>query len=121
MHPLDRRSFDENVSLSLSLASALFPVGSSVRGAYQTCGILVADLLLNQPGVEVIIGSLSGDLIVMNESLTTEYFRTVVPGSIGAHNSLRVMDSNDDGLPELYAGGSFGLWRFVTPSEGQTP
>lgn len=39
-------------------------------------------------------------------------WRTHVPGSVGWYNSILVEDLDGDSTPELYVGGSFGLWRF---------
>jgi hypothetical protein len=90
----------------------LHPAGSDPRGGYGVTGILVADLL-GEPGDEVVVATLGGDLFVFDEGLATLRFRTSVPGSLGVHNGLRALDLDSNGELELYVSGSFGIWRFL--------
>ncbi|MEO6595364.1 MAG: hypothetical protein ABIP94_11485, partial [Planctomycetota bacterium] len=96
-----------------------FTPGIDPRGAYGVVGIHVADLLPQHAGDEVIVATLSGDVFVLDETLSTVHWRTHVPGGIGAYNSIRVenLNPNGDNLKELYIAGSYGLWRFYQPGE----
>ncbi len=86
------------------------------RGGYGVVGLTVADLL-PAPGDEVIVGTLAGDIIVLNEGLTTVLWRGHVPGAAGFYNSIHVENLDGDPFPELYVSGSFGIWRFTLPGE----
>lgn len=90
------------------------------RGAYGVVGMKLADLDPQNPGENLIVATMSGDLIVYDVApagTLTERGRTFVPGSIGFHNSIAVEDLNGDSLPEIYVAGSLGLWRFVHMNE----
>ena len=77
-------------------------------------GLKLAELLPGSPGQELIVGTLSGDLIVYQADTMQELWRTHVPGAVGFNNSIVVADLDNDPLqlPELYVAGSWGLWRF---------
>ncbi len=83
------------------------------RGALGVVGLVVADLLPQSPGDELVVGTVSGDLLVLQADTLATIWRTHVPGAIGFYNALRVDDLDGDGRKELYAAGSFGLWRFT--------
>lgn len=91
----------------------LQPHAAQPRGAYAITGLVVADLLSGHAGDELVVGTLSGDLIVLAADSMQEIWRTHVDGAIGLHNALVVTDLDGDGKNELYAGGSRGLWKFV--------
>ncbi|MFK7742154.1 MAG: hypothetical protein AB8H80_17695, partial [Planctomycetota bacterium] len=78
--------FTETASLELS------PSPADPRGGYGIVGLHVADLLPGNGSDEVIVTTLAGDLFVYDESLSNRLFRTHVPGSLGAHNAIRVVD-----------------------------
>jgi len=95
--------------------NALFPDATHPRGAYGVVGLKVADLLVDpaHPGDELIVGTLSGDLIVYQADTMAEIWRTHLPGSIGNYNSIVVADLDANGVNELYVAGSWGLHRFT--------
>jgi hypothetical protein len=97
---------------------AFHPTSAEPRGAHGVTGLCVADLLPGSAGDELIVATMSGDLIVLSADTMQEIWRTHVDGSIGFYNGIRVEDLNGDGHMELYVAGSKGLWRFVTPQEG---
>lgn len=78
--------------------------------------MVLADLLPNT-GDELVVGTLSGDLIIYSADTVTELWRTHIHGSAGCFNALRVADLDNDTYQELYVAGSSGLWRFVRPGE----
>jgi hypothetical protein len=94
----------------------LHPTQSASRGAAAPVGMVLADLLAN-PGEELVVGTLTGDIIIYNADTMAEIWRTHVHGAAGCYGSMRVCDLNNDGYPELYIGGSSGLWRLVHPTE----
>jgi hypothetical protein len=104
-------------------SQTMHPTTAHPRGASGVCGLLLADLLAASPQHpefdcdELIVGTLSGDIIVYNADSMVELWRTHVHGAAGCYNSLRAEDLNGDGLKELYVAGSYGLWRFVQPGE----
>jgi hypothetical protein len=95
--------------------------GTGARGAYGVAGMKLGDLLQNVAGDELVVATVSGDLIVYNvdpgTAALTELCRTHVLGSIGFYNSMAIEDLNNDGHNELYVAGSLGLWRFNQPGE----
>ncbi len=103
---------------------AFHPTLANPRGAYGVVGLEVADLL-PAAGDELIVATMSGDLIVYNIDPNThmlaEVWRTYVTGAIGFYNSIAVEDLDNDGKKELYVAGSLGLWRFVLPGEIEAP
>jgi hypothetical protein len=100
-------------------STPLHPTSSDPRGAYGVVGMCLADVLLGDPytGDELIVGTLSGDLIVYAASTMVEHWRTHMPGDIGHYNSILAEDLDNDGKKELYVAGSYGLRRFVLPGE----
>ncbi len=95
------------------------PLANS-RGAYGVVGLKVGVLLPNA-GDELVVATMSGDLIVYNidpaTHLLSEIWRTYVAGSAGFYNSIAIEDLDDDGKKELYVAGSLGLWRLTQPGE----
>lgn len=89
-----------------------FP-GSGDRGAYGIVGLAVAELLPGSPGDELIVTTLSGDLLVLQADTLATVWRTHLSGAIGFYDSIVVDDLDGDGRPELYVAGSLGLWRFL--------
>jgi len=83
------------------------PSATYPRGAYDIVGLLVTDLLPD-PGDELIVGTLSGDLIVLGADNLNDIWRTHVPGAIGFFNSMLAEDLDGDQLKELYVAGSRG-------------
>jgi hypothetical protein len=95
----------------------MHPTASEPRGASGVVGMLLADLLAASPGDELIVGTLSGEVIVYTANTMAELWRDRVPGAAGCYNSILAEDLDGDGLKELYVAGSLGLWRFVQPGE----
>ena len=85
--------------------------GAGSPGAYGVVGLLVADLLPNA-GDELVVATLSGDLIICSAGTMAEIWRTRLHGAIGFSNSMVVDDLDNDNKKELYVAGSFGLVRF---------
>jgi hypothetical protein len=97
-----------------------YPGGAHVRGGYDVVGLLVTDILPDPPNQEeLIVATLSGDLIVLEADTLDHIWGTHVPGAIGCFNSLLAEDLDGDLEKELYVAGSRGLWRFVLPGEHQ--
>jgi hypothetical protein len=94
----------------------MHPATHAQRGASGVAGLLIANLL-PAPGDELVVGTVSGDLVVFAADSMAELWRSHVHGGIGCYNSLRAEDLDGDGLRELYVAGSYGLWRFVQPGE----
>jgi hypothetical protein len=94
----------------------LHPSTLEPRGAAAPVGMVLADLLVD-PGEELVVGTLTGDIIFYNSNTMTEIWRTRVHGAAGCYGSLRVADLDNDNYQELYVAGSSGLWRFVHPDE----
>lgn len=72
-------------------------------------------------GKELIVGTMSGDLIVLDADTMAEQWRTHVDGAIGWYNSIVAADLNNDDTNEIYVAGSKGLWRFTQHNESTTP
>ena len=100
----------------VSVSHVLCPTTQEPRGAAAVVGMVLADLL-PAAGEELVVGTLSGDVIVYSADNMIELWRTHIHGSAGCYNSLRVADLDNDGINELYIAGSSGLWRFVRPGE----
>jgi hypothetical protein len=92
------------------------PTTAKPRGASAVVGMALGDLLPT-PGDELVVATLSGDLIFYTANTMSELWRTHVPGAVGCYNSLQVANLDNDAFMELYVGGSGGLWRFVQPGE----
>ncbi|MEZ6037458.1 MAG: hypothetical protein R3F29_08260 [Planctomycetota bacterium] len=77
------------------------------------------DLLPQFPGDELIVGTISGDIIVFtidpSNNALSESWRTFVPGAGGCYQGIAVEDLDGDGTKELYVASSSGLWRFIQP------
>jgi hypothetical protein len=105
---------------------AFHPTATHPRGAYGVVGMLLTDMIPSIPGDELIVSTLSGDLIAFNISpaaggAMTEIWRTHVDGNIGHYNSILAEDLNGDGRKELYVAGSLGLWRFKDRNDVAPP
>jgi hypothetical protein len=92
------------------------PSAAQPRGAYAVVGLCLTDLE-EWPGQQLIVATMSGDLIVLDADTMLERWRTNVDGGIGCYNSIVAADLNDDGYVEIYVAGSKGLWRFTQQSE----
>jgi len=99
------------------LPTLLHPTTQEPRGASAVVGMLLADLLPTVEGDELIVGTLSGDVIVYSADSMIERWRDRVTGSAGCYNAIRAEDLDGDGRKELYVAGSSGLWRFKLPEE----
>ncbi|MFY9343215.1 MAG: hypothetical protein WAT39_12035 [Planctomycetota bacterium] len=97
----------------------LEPFGITPRGGHGIVGLAVGDILPSptHPGDELVVGTLSGDLVFLDPVSLAYLWHTHVPGSAGHYNSIRIEDLDQDSYPELYVSGSFGIWRFVQPEE----
>ncbi len=111
-----RLTWTPGYGFSLPSSKELYKGGSLPRGGYGVVGLKLANLL-PAPGSEVIVCTLAGDIIVMDEGLNTVLWTAHLPGSAGFYNSIHVQDLDNDTVPELYVSGSFGLWRFTLPGE----
>ena len=96
--------------------------GADPRGGFGVCGLAVGDLLPSNPGDELIATTLEGDLFIFaapqsggDLSTATPLFRTWVPGALGVCNSIVIQDDGSGGPPELYVGGSQGIWKWRVP------
>ncbi len=92
------------------------PTPSASRGASAVVGMALGNLLPTS-GDELVVSTLSGDVIIYSADTMTELWRTHVHGAVGCYNSIRIEDLDNDGQVELYVAGSSGLWRFVRPGE----
>jgi hypothetical protein len=99
------------------LASARFEPSLTSRGAYGVLGLLLTELMSQFAGEELVVATMSGDLIVFSADTMVERFRTHVDGAIGFYNSMLAADLVPDpaNRKELYVAGSHGLWRFNQP------
>jgi hypothetical protein len=95
----------------------LHPTTQQARGASAVVGMVLADLLPTATGDELVVGTLSGDLIVYSADTLSELWRTHVDGAAGCYNSLHIADLDNDTFKELYVAGSSGLWRLIRPGE----
>ncbi|HEX6812872.1 MAG TPA: hypothetical protein VF384_14695 [Planctomycetota bacterium] len=99
----------------------LHPTTAKPRGAYGVVGLCLTDLDPLPGGMfagkELIVGTMSGDLIVLDADTMVEQWRTHVDGAIGWYNSIIAADLNNNGKNEVYAAGSKGLWRFKQQGE----
>ena len=105
-------------------STPLQPTTANPRGASSVVGMLVEDLLpetlhLDYAGDELIVCTLTGDIIIYSADSMIERWRTHVHGTVGNYNSIQVADLNSDGKKELYLAGSHGLWKFI--QQGETP
>jgi hypothetical protein len=94
----------------------LSPTSANPRGAYGVVGLLETDLVA-WPGRELLVATMSGDLIVLDAATLVERWRTHVDGAIGFYNSMLAADLDNDSVAEIYVAGSKGLWRFLQPGE----
>ena len=61
---------------------------------------------------ELLVGTQSGDLLILDSTTLQVLWRTHVDGAAGFYNSIVPADLNGDGWDEIYVAGSKGLWRF---------
>lgn len=90
----------------------VYPTFGATRGIYGVVGLEVADLLPGFAGDELVVTTLSGDIIIYSADTMVEIWRDHVLGCAGMYNSIVVDDLDADGANELYVGGSWGVWRF---------
>ena len=87
------------------------------RGGLGVVGLLRGDVVLSNPGDELVVTTVTGDLIVygLNGPLGSSppLYRTWLPGSLGCYNSIILADLDGVGANELYVAGSTGLHRFL--------
>ena len=96
--------------------------GTDPRGGFGVCGLAVGDVLPGNPGDELVATTLEGDLYIFaapqsggDLGTATPLFRTWVPGALGVCNSIVIQDDGSGGPPELYVGGSQGIWKWRVP------
>jgi hypothetical protein len=83
------------------------------RGGYGVAGIAIGNILGDaQSADEVVIGTVGGEILIMDEGLTSVLWRANVPGAVGFYNAIYLEDLDGDLQNELYISGSFGIWRF---------
>jgi len=94
----------------------LAPSTFADRGASGVIGLRLGDILPDQVhvGDELVVGTLSGDIFILDPTSLVELWRTHVIGAAGMPNAIRIADL-DAQVPgnELYVAGSWGLWRFI--------
>ena len=120
VHVLTWHPGDTQVHLQTSLAP-YYPTGGD-GGACGVVGMKIGDVIRAVAGDELVVTTMSGDVIVYNidptSSALVEQWRSHVQGAIGCYNSIAIEDLNDGGSNELYVAGSFRLWRFNQQDEG---
>ena len=89
------------------------------RGGFGVVGLAVGDLLDN-PGEELVVTTLAGDLFVFslaNNTISAQpLYRTWVPGGLGLYNSIQIRDLDPFSTgPELYIASSLGLRKWKRP------
>ena len=118
-HVLTWHPGDTHMQLQTSLAP--YPT-SGDGGAYGVVGMKIGDVVRTVAGDELVVTTLSGDVIVYNidppSSALVEKWRSHVHGAAGCYNSIAIENLNDGGSDEPYVAGSLGLWRFTQPDEG---
>lgn len=95
----------------------LHPTTQDPRGGFGVVGLLVDDLISSNPGDELVVTTIEGDLFVFSVNTGAPLYRTWVAGALGFYNSIVAADLNHNGKKELYLAGSYGLYRFVDPNE----
>ena len=109
--------FPSSSGFSAVTTWSMKPTASNLRGAGPVVGLLLADVIQEPPLTpsedELVVATLSGDLIVFKPSTMAELMRTFVPGGIGCYNALRAENLGGASGKELYVAGSCGLWRFI--------
>jgi outer membrane protein assembly factor BamB len=85
----------------------------ATRGGYGVVGLQLANVLgsIASPS-EIIVGTISGEILALDTALGSVLWRATVPGAAGCFNAIHVADVDGDGMDELYVCGSFGIWRF---------
>ena len=101
-----------NNTFTLSAPVLFHPSTLNPRGANGVIGIKLVDLLAGTTQTQLVVCTLSGDIILFDAQTMTELWRTHVNGAAGFYNSIVAEDIDNDGLKELYVGGSAGIWRF---------
>ena len=66
---------------------------------------------------QLVVCTLSGDIILYDAYTMTELWRTRIHGAAGFYNAIRAADLDGDGLTEIYVAGSAGLCRLHQPGE----
>ncbi|MFN3241610.1 MAG: hypothetical protein ACE37K_08880 [Planctomycetota bacterium] len=85
----------------------------ATRGGYGVVGLQLANVLGSSTSPsEVIVGTISGEILALDTALGSVLWRATVPGAAGCFNAIHVADVDGDGMDELYVCGSFGIWRF---------
>lgn len=91
---------------------ALTPSSAGARGGYAVVGLCETDLAMRPGQRELIVSTVSGDLLILDADNLQVLWRTHIDGSAGFYNSILPADLNSDGWDEIYVAGSKGLWRF---------
>ena len=118
VHMLTWHPGDTTVQLQAT-KGPFYPTGGA-NGAYGVVGLKLGDLLSTPAGDELVVTTISGDVIVYNidpSNQMQDVWRTHLHGATGFYNSIAIEDLNADGKNELYIAGSLGLWRFTQPGE----
>ena len=68
-------------------------------------------------GYQLVVCTLSGDIILYDAYTMTEMWRTRIHGAAGFYNAIRAADLDGDGLTEIYVAGSARLCRLHQPGE----
>ena len=84
------------------------------RGGYGVVGLAVGNILGDSSSPdEIVVGTVGGDVLILDEGLDNVLWRANAPGGVGFYNSIFFEDLDPvDGVNELYISGSFGIWRF---------
>jgi hypothetical protein len=103
--------------LTVLLSRALYPGPGTPRGASGVVGLKVGNVLpepVGQPARdELVVGTLSGDIIIYDADSMVEIWRTFIPGAVGMFNSIVLADLDQNGDDELYLAGSWGIHRLT--------
>jgi len=89
-----------------------------MRPGFGACGVAVANVDLNTSDPEIIVTTLTGELVVYPWNRSTKtigppIYHAVLEGALGAWNSIIVRDiAPADGKPEIYIAGASGIRRF---------
>lgn len=83
------------------------------RGGYGVVGLAIGNIIGGpQSADEIVVGTVGGEILVLDENLGNVLWRANVPGAAGMYNAIHLEDLDIDGVKELYVSGSFGIWRF---------
>lgn len=92
------------------LSVPLHPAAAA-RGAGPVGGIVLADVISANPGQELVVACMTGDLLVLHPTTLAVLGQTYVGGAIGHYNSMVIADLGDG--QAIYIAGSLGLRRFT--------